>query len=74
MIGRRPCDQDMLRKYVKDVTAERWQAWFNGAVQGRLSSSTGSLTGGPGVCRGWQAICSSRTNPAMTGPGPVLGV
>ena len=28
-----PCDQDMLRKFVKDVTAERWQAWFNGAVQ-----------------------------------------
>lgn len=28
-----PCDQDMLRKYVKDVKADRWQAWFNGPVQ-----------------------------------------
>lgn len=29
-----PCDQDFLRKYVKDVAAERWQQWFNGPVQG----------------------------------------
>lgn len=28
-----PCDQDMLRKYVKDVPAAQWLAWFNGAVQ-----------------------------------------
>jgi len=28
-----PCDQDFLRKYVKDVTASQWQAWFNGPVQ-----------------------------------------
>lgn len=28
-----PCDQDMLRKYVKDVQALRWQQWFNGPVQ-----------------------------------------
>jgi hypothetical protein len=28
-----PCDQDMLRKYVKDVPAAQWQAWFNGPVQ-----------------------------------------
>lgn len=28
-----PCDQDMLRKFVKDVPAARWLEWFNGAVQ-----------------------------------------
>lgn len=28
-----PCDQDTLRKYVKDVPAAEWQAWFNGPVQ-----------------------------------------
>lgn len=28
-----PCDQDMLRKFVKDVPAGRWQHWFNGSVQ-----------------------------------------
>lgn len=28
-----PCDQDTLRKAVKDVKAERWMDWFNGAVQ-----------------------------------------
>ena len=30
---RTPCDQDFLRKYVKDVDAQRWQQWFNGPVQ-----------------------------------------
>ena len=28
-----PCDHDTLRKAVKDVPAERWMDWFNGAVQ-----------------------------------------
>lgn len=28
-----PCDQDTLRKYVQDVPAADWQAWFNGPVQ-----------------------------------------
>jgi hypothetical protein len=28
-----PCDQDMLRKFVKDVPAARWQDWFNGPAQ-----------------------------------------
>lgn len=28
-----PCDQDFLRKFVKDVTSEKWMAWFNGSVQ-----------------------------------------
>jgi hypothetical protein len=28
-----PCDQDFLRKFVRDVPAAHWQAWFNGAVQ-----------------------------------------
>ncbi len=28
-----PCDQDTLRKYVQDVPAPQWQAWFNGPVQ-----------------------------------------
>jgi hypothetical protein len=28
-----PCDQDFLRKFVRDVPAADWQAWFNGAVQ-----------------------------------------
>lgn len=28
-----PCDQDFLRKFVRDVRAADWQAWFNGAVQ-----------------------------------------
>ena len=28
-----PCDQDFLRKFVKDVAAEEWMAWFNGPVQ-----------------------------------------
>jgi len=29
-----PCDQDFLRKFVRDVPAADWQGWFNGAVQG----------------------------------------
>lgn len=28
-----PCDQDTLRKALKDVAAARWLAWFNGPVQ-----------------------------------------
>ena len=28
-----PCDQDMVRKYVRDVPAPQWQDWFNGPVQ-----------------------------------------
>jgi hypothetical protein len=28
-----PCDQDFLRKFVRDVPAADWQAWFNGSVQ-----------------------------------------
>jgi len=28
-----PCDQDMVRKYVRDVPAAQWQHWFNGTVQ-----------------------------------------
>lgn len=28
-----PCDQDFLRKYVKDVAADKWLAWFNGPAQ-----------------------------------------
>jgi len=28
-----PCDQDFLRKFVRDVASERWAAWFNGAIQ-----------------------------------------
>jgi hypothetical protein len=28
-----PCDQDFLRKFVKDVEAGRWRDWFNGSVQ-----------------------------------------
>ena len=28
-----PCDDDTLRKAVKDVAAAKWQKWFNGAVQ-----------------------------------------
>jgi hypothetical protein len=28
-----PCHQDTLRKFVQDVRAEQWQAWFNGPVQ-----------------------------------------
>lgn len=28
-----PCDQDFLRKFVRDVPAAHWQAWFNGPVQ-----------------------------------------
>jgi Transposase DDE domain len=28
-----PCDQDFLRKFVRDVSAADWQAWFNGALQ-----------------------------------------
>lgn len=28
-----PCDQDFLRKFVRDVSAADWQAWFNGTVQ-----------------------------------------
>jgi len=28
-----PCDQDTLRKAVKDVKAEDWMKWFNGPVQ-----------------------------------------
>jgi hypothetical protein len=28
-----PCDQDFLRKVSRDVAAEAWLGWFNGAVQ-----------------------------------------
>jgi len=28
-----PCDQDRVRKYVRDVPAPQWQDWFNGPVQ-----------------------------------------
>jgi hypothetical protein len=28
-----PCDQDFLRKFVRNVGAADWQAWFNGPVQ-----------------------------------------
>jgi len=28
-----PCDQDFLRKFVKDVSSGKWTAWFNGPVQ-----------------------------------------
>jgi hypothetical protein len=28
-----PCDQDTLRKALKDVSASTWLEWFNGAVQ-----------------------------------------
>lgn len=28
-----PCDDDTLRKAVKDVSAAKWQAWFNGPTQ-----------------------------------------
>lgn len=28
-----PCDQDTLRKALKDVTAAKWFTWFNGPVQ-----------------------------------------
>jgi hypothetical protein len=28
-----PCDQDFLRKFVKEVTAAQWMEWFNGSVQ-----------------------------------------
>jgi len=28
-----PCDQDTLRKWVKDVPAQDWMDWFNGQVQ-----------------------------------------
>jgi hypothetical protein len=33
-----PCDQDFLRKFVRDVPAAGWQAWFNGAVQRTFQS------------------------------------
>src|SRR5712671_2945647 len=28
-----PCDQDFLRKFVKDVPAAQWMDWFNGPIQ-----------------------------------------
>jgi hypothetical protein len=31
--GPTPWDQDMLRKFVKDVQADRWLGWFNGPGQ-----------------------------------------
>lgn len=33
-----PCDQDFLRKFVRDVPAADWQAWFNGCVQRTFQS------------------------------------
>lgn len=30
---RTPCDQDTLRKFVKDLTDSEWLEWFNGPVQ-----------------------------------------
>lgn len=28
-----PCDQDTLRKFVKDVSSAQWLEWFNGPIQ-----------------------------------------
>jgi hypothetical protein len=28
-----PCDQDFLRKFVREVSAPQWMEWFNGPVQ-----------------------------------------
>jgi hypothetical protein len=28
-----PCDQDFVRKFVRDVSPEQWMAWFNGGCQ-----------------------------------------
>jgi hypothetical protein len=33
-----PCDQDTLRKALKDVRAKRWLEWFNGPVQEAFQS------------------------------------
>lgn len=33
-----PCDQDTLRKALKDVAAAQWQGWFNGSVQSVFQS------------------------------------
>jgi hypothetical protein len=33
-----PCDHDFLRKFVLDVPAADWQAWFNGSVQRTFQS------------------------------------
>ena len=33
-----PCDQDFLRKFVRDVPASDWQAWFNRFVQQTFQS------------------------------------
>lgn len=33
-----PCDQDFLRKVARDVAAEDWLGWFNGAVQETFQS------------------------------------
>ena len=37
-----PCDQDTLRKFAKDVPAQRWMDWFNGPVQ-RVLQARGFL-------------------------------
>jgi hypothetical protein len=33
-----PCDQDTLRKALKDVPAHKWMDWYNGAVQQTFQS------------------------------------
>jgi hypothetical protein len=33
-----PCDQDTLRKALKDVTAQEWLSWYNGPVQKTFQS------------------------------------
>jgi hypothetical protein len=58
-----PCDQDTLRKYTKDVTAQRWMAWFNESVQ-QVFQSYGFLIR-RGFSWGMAAISLCRTTRSM---------
>ncbi len=57
-----PCDQDTLRKALKDVPAAQWLAWFNGPVQ-ELFQTEGFFDP-QGVCVGDASYLFVPDNPA----------
>lgn len=60
-----PCDQDTVRKYVQDVPAAQWQAWFNGPVQESFQAQ--GFFGPEGVFIGDGSYLFVPDNPAYEG-------
>jgi hypothetical protein len=61
-----PCDQDTLRKFTRDVTAQRWMDWFNGPVQREFQAYGFFDTAGIFVGDGSYLFVPD--NPAYEGP------